>query len=484
MSALAFSMSGCRDQIIPDNDDGDDNDYYGIIYDINEIAAVLENREEGAEKENPVVLELNMDLGKMSSAGSGWQKLLSAIGAAQKFVTLDLSACTLEEHPSPYFHPDYTISTGKNKIVKLILPDDAADITGGTGAGDCAFKYFSALEYVKGKNINHIGSWAFYDCGNLEKIDFPAVTAINQGVFYGCDSLIEADLINVVYIGNNAFSGCSNLVSVNMPKAETIDQYAFYNCTSLVEAVFLSVKTIGNCAFYGCNSLEKALFPKVEIVHAQTFSGCTHLEEIDFSSATYIATEAFYGCSSLEKAVFPKVTVIESNVFLNCTSLTEASFPDAFYIAAYSFGNCINLKKAEFHADVSQITFEPFALYGCSSLETLDLRYAKNVAFHTGVLGNIGNTQARELNLYLFDDDGTLCNGGHPPLGHFMGGADGGIQTVITINIIAPFVPQGQSQIEKINYETHKHGIYISLTEDSNFNKYIKTNPVIRRNDL
>ena len=89
-----------------------------------------------------------------------WQELLTAIDTAGKYVALDLSACAM----TGTFDPDSTNSTGKDKIVSLVLPDGAGRIKAGN-PDNIAFEHFSALKSVSGAGIVTVGDWAF---GNRE----------------------------------------------------------------------------------------------------------------------------------------------------------------------------------------------------------------------------------------------------------------------------------------------------------------------------
>ena len=314
-----FALASCPEENPPNNGTGDDIDNNDNDNDepgddnkpdsiIDEIIAALSGQE-GTEKNNPAVLKLELELAGMNSPDGNWQKILTAIDTVGKYVALDLSACA---NPASYFYPAYKISIGKNKIVSLILPDAVNSITGLENDNDNAFKHFINLEYISGKNITHIGSYAFYNCQNLKEIDFPAVTVIESSAFQECKNLTEAVFPQAKLIGSNAFDGCINLETVNIPKITIIDQRTFNRCASLTEVNFPSVTIIGDYAFNGCVNLEKAEFPanperttapahpldpwryKIPgipctsdsvLVHAMAFNGCASLKTLDFRNA-------------------------------------------------------------------------------------------------------------------------------------------------------------------------------------------------------
>ena len=475
-----FLLTNCPEKLENPDDDGNDNgntDPGEIEPEIDLMDGIIAiiNQQEGT-LDNPAFLKLEIDLGIMSNPESNWKIILEAIEKTEKYIDLDLSNCILESQSYSYFFPDFAVSTGKDKIVSLILPDTITDITGGTGESNSAFKHFTNLKHASGKNIIHIGNWAFYNCTKLEEANFPNVTEINLGVFYNCINLKEANFPEAVEIISNAFRNCKNLVSVSAPKVETIGTLAFYDCTSLAEinlsavtkiyqnafgnclnlakADFPLVITLGNQAFDNCIKLETVLFPKVEVIHSRTFFNCVNLKETDFSSVVHIADHAFYNCTSLEEIIFPKAMIIEPMSFGNCTSLTTARFladPDP---AKDSNSQPIHplspwLKQEPTLPCVSEsLLFYNEAFNGCTSLITLDVRNAWNVYFAGNALNNIGET----LVIYLYDDDGVLDNNGeikpnytgksygHPQLDNYLG--------AVSLKLIKIIAPNG-TQLEK-----------------------------------
>jgi len=91
---------------------------------------------------------------------------------------------------------------------------------------------------------------------------------------------------------------------------------------------------------------------------------------------------------------------------------------------------------------MESIIFYPNAFRGCSSLETLDVRYAWNVYFARGVFAEIGT----HLALHLFDDGGPPGGKsyGHPQTDMYLGDdtrvSDYGRVSLKSIRIYAPVV--------------------------------------------
>jgi hypothetical protein len=176
---------------------------------IADIAVYLDAQVAGADANNPVPLSVRIDLGSMNQADSGWRQMLGAIAEADKYVRLNLSACSMD---GTAFNPDYRVSAGKDKIVKIALPDAARSITGGVGY-DAAFKHFTSLRSFSGEGLTSIGHSAFYCCTSLAMTELPAgLASIGSNTFSGCTGLEQITLpAELVSIGDNAFYGCTSL---------------------------------------------------------------------------------------------------------------------------------------------------------------------------------------------------------------------------------------------------------------------------------
>jgi hypothetical protein len=84
--------------------------------------------------------------------------------------------------------------------------------------------------------VTAISTDAFWRCGKLRKIVFPAtIRAIGPGAFSGCSGLLQTDLPQtLVGLPTNAFGNCSNLTKVTLHEATgSIASAAFWNCNAL-----------------------------------------------------------------------------------------------------------------------------------------------------------------------------------------------------------------------------------------------------------
>ena len=336
-------------------------------------------------------VENSYNLGDMTSSGSGWQQLLDKIEADGKYITLDLSNCTMNV---PEFNPHYLIEKGKNRIVSMVLPVAATSIKDGPFPTDTSFKYFTNLKTIKGVNVTKIGIMAFGGaqegiCAKLHSVDFPNATEIGAAAFAGCVALSSLYLPEVTSIGGLAFFVCPSLTDVSFLKATVFYPGAFMDCTNLKSIMFPASTTIGTDVYYGnpfsgCTSLtifelvgtgalninayrksvllrgntmgntELVAYPSISSsvvsqsiqedlldfiskVADSAFSGCRNLTSISMESVTTIGKSAFYGCTELTNVNLPNATTIDESAFYGCSKLTSVILPKVTQISDRAF---------------------------------------------------------------------------------------------------------------------------------------------------
>jgi hypothetical protein len=357
------------------------------------IISYLSDASGGANAANPVSLNVPLNL---ADASSGWTALLGAIQDAGKYVSLDLSACSMS---GTEFDPG-TAKTGESKIVSLVLPSAATSIK--LGYYGSTFKNFTTLKSVSGAAVKTVGNYAFYDCDALTSVSFPVATSIGYYAFRDCDALTSVSFPVATSIGANAFSGTAlttvnlpkatsiganafsgtALTTVNLPKATSIGGGAFYNCTALTtvdlpEATSIDESQVGT--FSGCTALTTVNLPKVTSIiggNGGDFSDCIALTTVDLPMVTVIGNNVFHGCTALKKVSLPAATSIGGSAFGLCSSLTTVSLPKATSIGQYAFANCEALTTVELPA-VTVIGNNVF--HGCTALKKVSLPAATSI---------------------------------------------------------------------------------------------------------
>ena len=135
--------------------------------------------------------------------------------------------------------------------------------------------------------------------------DYP-VSDIGPKAFYGCGSLISADLGSVSEIGMKAFARCAALESVDFGDSlETIGAYAFYACDSLASAAIPdSAASVGKCAFSLCPALSEVVIPdSAETIGDRAFYGCGSISSITIGiSVASIGPGAFHGLAFFDES--------------------------------------------------------------------------------------------------------------------------------------------------------------------------------------
>jgi hypothetical protein len=372
-----------------------------------EIQEYLANQTGGESADDPINLPINILLGNMKDTDSGWMDLLAIIDTSDKYVNLDLSSCTME---GTRFDPDRNIATGKDKIVSLILPNDATEIVDGEFIFS-SFDNFSNLKTVNGAGITSIGSSTFYGCTGLTEVDFPLATTI----------------------GNSAFAGCTGLTELNFPLATNIDSGAFYNCTSLTQISFSAAASTNENypPFVGCYSLTtfnltgdgslstiesgKALvqdntkliaYPtasgaitmnSITSIGRYAFFGCAEITEVDFPMVTTIGNVAFYNCVGLTEVNLPMVTTIGQSAFYNCAELTEINFPLATIIGSAAFNGCTGLVEADI-PKIKRLEIEVFSY--CFNLTTVNLASVEEISI-AAFRVNEGNYESTTITVFM-----------------------------------------------------------------------------------
>ena len=216
----------------------------------------------GTSAADPVLLSVDITLD-----AAGWAGLLAAIAAAglPKYVDLDLSDCDKGTHSSGGgFHSSGTFDPGTAAsayIVSLVLPDAATSIPAGSSSSHSAFRNFTVLKNISGKNIQSIGNYAFDNCTALATADFPAATYVSDYAFRNCTALTTVSLRAATCIEIAAFQNCTALATVSLPEVTYVGLYAFRYCTGLTTVSLPKATYIGVQAFDNCIALETVNLP-------------------------------------------------------------------------------------------------------------------------------------------------------------------------------------------------------------------------------
>jgi hypothetical protein len=229
-------------------------------------------------------------------------------------------------------------------VVKLILPDEAVEITGGSTASRAPFPLFTALEEISGKNVITIGNHTFANCGKLKAVSLPAAETFGNSVFLNCPALTTLDIPSAVRFGIALFLD-SGLTTLNLPASfTTIATNSFtYSFTGAKNLTLITVHP-DNPAFSASGGMllskdgkklvaypgahgDVTLPAGIQEIGDRTFSQAANLTNLVMPGVTHIEQYAFYQCANLKKISGPQVNEVGDYAFYACSGLEEISLP-------------------------------------------------------------------------------------------------------------------------------------------------------------
>ena len=227
-------------------------------------------------------------------------------------------------------------------------------------------------------SVKSIGEKAFYNCINLESVefaDYAQLESIGKYAFQGCEKLTSVTFpSNLASIGTYAFA-YSYLTSVNIPASvKTIDEYAFYHCDNLTSVTGMSgVTTLGNYAF-AYTAIKTINIPDtVKALPSYLFSNCSELVEVTgMKNVQGTLTCTFSTCPNLKSLPsLTNITALAGRTFSGCSSLETVDLPSVKTMKASEFSNCTSLKSVTGTSKLTSIAGTVFQ--GCTALESVDL---------------------------------------------------------------------------------------------------------------
>ena len=296
------------------------------------------------------------------------------------------------------------------------------------------YNYKNITSVSFSKNVETIGTSAFYGCSTLKNLNFEDgfnLQAISSSCFSGCNidsilgkngtyltcqnnCLIETSsrtLIlgsnnssipsdgSVTSIGSYAFSGCSDFTSITIPSTVTsIGTYAFSKCDGLSSITIPSgVTTIENYAFYDCGNIQELhidnLTSYLNISYGNNYS--SPLYSTNQAVSLYVGEEpitnltipsdlaaipsyAFMNLNITSVTIPSSVTSVGNFAFSGCTGLTSVTISSSVTsVGSSAFSGCTGLTSVTIPSSVTSVG--NFAFSGCSGLKSISFREASNL---------------------------------------------------------------------------------------------------------
>lgn len=265
---------------------------------------------------------------------------------------------SVSKHSHPLDHAGRLYLDGE-QVKDLIIPKDVENI------GSYAFYGCSSLlSVIIPRKVERIGVGAFAKCSNLaefrvaggnmhykvedgflltrdgknliaapggiESVNIPrGVEAIAGSVFNSCSKLSRVSIPRgVTIIGDGAFWNCQNLVSVELSDSlKTIAAFGpFGSCKRLANITIPgSLDNIGGGAFAWSGLTNVTIQPGVKNIGGMAFDGTCLKHIVIPDSVTNIAEKAFADCKELESVTIPAgLTNIHERAFIGCPKLLDA----------------------------------------------------------------------------------------------------------------------------------------------------------------
>ena len=224
------------------------------------------------------------------------------------------------------------------------------------------------------EGCSHIGSNAFYWCGDIQDVTLPSsLKSIGECAFYesGIPSLVLPE--GVETLGASCFNGCDRLTDAVLPSTlKELPEWAFANCTRLENFTMgKNITAIGPYAFLYCYSLTQLELPAgLKEISEQMLSG-TGLTSLQLPEG--ITAIGNYGISgtNIEQLVIPEgVTSIGEYAFRASNYLTSVWMPDTVTeLGTGVFSLCPVLNSVRLSQNLTKLSDSLFS--NCSGLTHL-----------------------------------------------------------------------------------------------------------------
>lgn len=272
----------------------------------------------------------------------------------------------------------------KAETMLISVPSGHGDFDLGgdvTAIGNAAYAGVNSISTVdlSGIDPNKLGNYVFAG-SSVETVILPdGLTAIPDGLFYGCSKLVsvtaaDGGFATVEKVGMEAFKDCASLTSVSLPSVTVIEESAFENSV-ITELPSASIEKVGIKAFAGNRALTDITLANATSIGDSAFSNIPTLERVTLGAITEMGEGVFIDSTNIEYVYFaPGTTVVGTMAFCSeedpVTTAIEIVLPDS--VKTIGFAAFHNLKGLT-EINLSGVeTVYPFAFFD-TGLTTADL---------------------------------------------------------------------------------------------------------------
>lgn len=278
----------------------------------------------------------------------------------------------------------YTVAgIGSCYSIDLVIPQKHNSLPV-LAISDNAFVNAVRIESVViSKNVQRIGSRAFYGCQLLKTVQFAddsSCTSIGDFAFAECPKLRTAEIPSgVTVLGNSLFSGSVKLKNLTLHDGITaVGEDVFGGCVELLThkengLVYLGTATNPYLILVDVTDRSStAITPNesTRVVGPGALAGCVALTNLTLPEGLLsISPYAFSGCSALTALTLPAgVTVLGNYALQDCTALADVTLSTGLlHIGVGAFSNCASL--ATLTLPESLTTVGATAFFGCGKLQ-------------------------------------------------------------------------------------------------------------------
>ena len=327
---------------------------------------------------------------------------ISGAGAMKDFGPSQLSDGTWSSDAPWYSVLTVDSKTKRYPVTALVIGD------GITHIGGAAFASLAIPEISFKQNVTSYGAYAYIACTAATTVDWTnfSLDTIPEGLLYGCTALRtfknggtdSADYAlmlpdTVTGIGTSAFFGCTSLIHADLTNlSKSIGQNAFMGCTDLKQVDLpktVEESCVGSYFGIGCFSstaLGTITLPdNVTAISDNMFNRCGLLTDVKTTSSIKTIGKTAFFCDqdSVGKTSAPwssfvgtnldlsGVTTIGESAFNSCSSLKSVIHLDSIQsLGDRAFGDCSSVQAIDMSKAGDSITFasNAFTLLGNNSV--------------------------------------------------------------------------------------------------------------------